>query len=93
MANSSLQFSGAGTDYVTIPSNTNLDLTTPFTIAFWIYPIGSGFELILEKGNIDSTGAYLVELNSARKVVFTIPTVVNVGGGGRLYRKTPGRMS
>lgn len=81
----SLQFSGAGTDYVSVPSNANLDLTDPWTIAFWIFPTVSGTWEILEKGNIGSAGKYLVEFNTGMKMRFTIPTVANIGGSGSAY--------
>lgn len=79
----SLAFDGTG-QTISVPANANLDLVTTFTLSFWVKlrTYGSAGAKIMEKGTLGSNGSYLIETGTTGKVIFTIPTVANIGGNG-----------
>ena len=54
-------FDGSG-DYLSLPSNSNLDLTGNFTIEFWVYPTSTSNSQTIW---VNSTGSRTIQMNGA----------------------------
>lgn len=79
---SSVSLDGTGNGYVLVANNSNLNLTTDFTIFLWVKITAygaSGYE-VLERGDIGvtTTGSYKIFISSTGKLRFTDVNVVDI---------------
>ncbi len=68
--NNALQFDGTSSEYVSVPDNSSLDLSSAMTLEFWVYLSGTDGKVVISKSNSDADENFRIFIKQADNQIY-----------------------